>query len=221
MKRLLATLLLLAVTLAVLLWRMPASVLLWAIPSESSRALQLHRIEGTLWRGSAQFSVVAVPPALSLRWFCRPQWWPLGAQCDLGDAFAGSVTLHALSPALTAARVTAVVPLQVSAGAQVIARSPRVFAELATATLSRERVTVQGNLRAHDAAYRLGDSEIPLGEVSLDCAPATDAAAGSVCTLGNRGGNARLDGRLQLSPRGVSGSVELTPAGGVTQRFGF
>lgn len=221
MKRLLTAVALALITLSVLLWRLPASVLRLVLPPETGRAVQLHRVDGTVWQGSALFTAVAVPPALPVTWSCQPRLWPLGIRCELGDAFAGRVALNVLASEITAERINATVPLRVNAGAQVIAQSPRVLAEVATATLSRNRINIKGNLRAQDAIYRLGSTDIPLGEVSFDCTPAGEDAGGSVCTLANRGGGARLDGRLLLSSRGASGSVELTPAGGATQRFGF
>ena len=221
MKRLLTILALVLIALSVLVWRMPASVLRLFMPPDAARVVQLHRIDGTVWRGSALVSVTAVPPALPLTWSCRPQLSPLGVRCELGDAVAGSVVLNAVTSEVVAERLSTTLPLRVTAGAQVVAQSPRVVADVVAATLARDRLVVKGNLRGQDAAYRLGNTDIALGEVSVDCAPSTTAADGSVCTLANRGGSARIDGRLQLAPRAVTGSVELTPAGGVTQRFGF
>lgn len=221
MKRVLSVITLLLIAAAVLLWRLPASVLRLALPPELARVVQLHRLDGTVWHGSTLVTVSSVPPALPLAWTCRPVLWPLGVTCELRDAVGGNVTLNAVSQEVIAERITASVPLRVATGNQVIAQTPRVTASLAAATIARDRVLLKGNLRANDAAYRFGNADLQLGEVSLDCMAAPEVRGGSVCTIANRGGAARLDGRLQVSSRAVTGSIELTPAGGVTQRIGF
>ena len=71
MKRLVIALALITVALIVVIWRAPASLIAGVLPPEVSRVAQLHQATGTIWRGSALFSVTGVPPSLSLAWSVR------------------------------------------------------------------------------------------------------------------------------------------------------
>ena len=87
-------------------------------------------------------------------------------------------------------------------------------------TFSAAALSLKATLRADDARYRLGQTEVLLGEITADCTPNPDGAA-STCSVSNRGGNARLDGRVTLTSTKASGSMELTPANGAAQRVTF
>ena len=220
MKRLLIFVLLIAVALGVFVWQMPASLIAGFLPKDSSRFVQLHRITGTLWRGNALFSTMGVPPTLSLGWQCQPSIMPLGASCTLSESVTGMVQANLLAGTLTAEKITSVLPVQMSGGAAFMAESPRVALDVTSLAMSATKLAIQGSVRAVDARYAFGQAPIALGEVTADCKP--DAAtASSRCNISNRGGNARLDGQLTLTPRGASGSLELTPPGAPAQRVTF
>lgn len=222
MKRLLIVTTLVLIALAVFLWRLPVAAVLAVLPAESSRVLQLHRLDGTVWQGSALLSVAVVPPALPVAWSCRPQLAPVGVYCDLSGAISGVLRVDGLAREIAVGPVSGSVPVRVDAAGVTLAQAPRVSVDITRATATGTRLSLRGSLRAHEATYQLGPSALPLGEINLDCAPGVEAdAAASTCTLSNRGGGARLDGRLQLAPGGAHGSVELTPPGGATQRFAF
>ena len=220
MKRLLTFILLIAVALGVFVWQIPASLIAGFLPKETSRFVQLHRITGTLWRGNALFSTMGVPPTLSLSWQCQPSIMPLGASCALSESVTGMVQVNLLAGTITAEKVTAVLPVQVSGGTAFMAQSPRVALDVASLALSATKLAIQGSVRAESARYVFGQAPVALGEVTADCKPDV-AAASSRCNISNRGGNARLDGQLTLTPRGASGSLELTPTGATAQRVTF
>ena len=220
MKRFFIALALLAVALIVAIWRAPASFIAGMLPPEISRVAQLHQATGTLWRGSALFTVTGVPPSLSLAWQCRPSLSPVGARCELSESLSALVTLDVLPNKLTAERVSASLPIQVAAAGAASATSPVVVANFSEIIASRSSLSIKGNLRVSDAMYRLGNTETSLGELTVECASAADNVS-STCAISNRGGNARLDGRLSLTTSKASGSLELTPANGPTQRVNF
>lgn len=220
MKRIFMILGLLAVALIIAIWRAPASLLAGVLPTEMSRVVQLHQATGTLWHGSALFSLPGVPPSLALAWSCRPSISPLGVRCELSESASALITVDLLSSTLRAERVSATLPIQAAAAGAVMAASPHVVAGFSEILATRNSVAIKGSLRAADASYRVGSAETSLGEVTMECAPAPDALS-SACSLSNRGGNARLDGRLSLAPNKASGTLELTPANGPTQRVVF
>ncbi len=220
MKRLLLALALLAIALAVAIGRVPASLIAGVLPPESSRVAQLHQITGTIWRGSARLSVIGVPPSLSLAWQCRPSLAPLGVRCELSEALSALVSVDVLGNKVSAERVSALLPIQANVAGAAAAASPSVIATFSEITVSRSALSIRGNLRASDASYRFGTTETSLGELTVECAPSADATH-STCTVSNRGGNARLDGKLSLTSTKAGGSLELTPANGPMQRVNF
>ena len=220
MRRLLIFFLLLTVALSVFVWQLPASIIAGFLPSETSRFVQLHRITGTLWRGNALFSTTGVSPTLSVAWQCQPSVMPLGASCALSESVTGVAQFDLIATTLTAGKITAVLPVQMGGGAAFMAESPRVALDIASLTMNAATLTIQGSVRAESARYAVGQAPVALGEVTADCKPDA-ASASSRCSISNRGGNARLDGQITLTPRGASGMLELTPSGGTAQRITF
>ena len=220
MRRLLIFFMLLTVALSVFVWQLPASIMAGFLPSESSRFVQLHRITGTLWRGNALFSTTGVSPTLSVAWQCQPSIMPLGASCALSESVTGVAQFDLIATTLTAGKITAILPVQVGGGAAFMAESPRVALDIASLTMNAATLTIQGSVRAESARYAVGQAPVALGEVTADCKPDA-ASASSRCSISNRGGNARLDGQITLTPRGASGMLELTPSGATAQRITF
>lgn len=220
MKRLLIFLLLLAIALGVFVWQLPASIVAGFLPTEASRFVQLHRITGTLWRGNALFSTMGVSPTLSVAWLCQPSVIPLGASCTLSESVTGGAQVNLVSGTLTAEKLAVVVPVLVGGVAAFSAESPRVALDIASLAISATTLAISGSVRAESARYAFGQAPVALGEVTLDCKPDT-ASATSRCSISNRGGNARLDGQLTLTPRNASGTVELTPSDAPAQRITF
>lgn len=221
MKRLVIFILLIAVASGVFVWRLPASIVAGFLPADASRFVQLHRITGTFWRGSALFSTTGVSPTLSVAWQCQPSIMPLAASCSLSESVTGMAKVNLLSSTLTAEKITAVLPVQVrGGGAAFMAESPRVALDFASLKVTATTLAIQGSVRAEFARYAFGQAPLALGEVTADCKPDA-ASASSRCSISNRGGNARLDGQLTLTPRGASGTLELTPPGAVAQRVTF
>lgn len=232
MKRILTWSGLVLVALSVLVWRAPASLVAAALPPEISRAMQLHELTGTLWQGRALFSVTSIPPSLALAWACRPSLSPLGVRCVLSESASALLTFDLLANAVHAERVTAQVPIQLSAVGIAQAGSPNLVVNFPEILVGKNRVDITGGLRASEATYRLGGDDLALGELTVECAPATDAASansaigakasrGSNCTLSNRGGGARVDGKISISSSNAGGTLALTPANGPTQRITF
>jgi hypothetical protein len=219
-KRIFIALAMLAVAFIVAIWRAPASLIAGLLPVETARIAQLHQASGTIWRGSALFSVTGVPPSLSLAWQCRPSLAPLGLRCELGEAMSALVTVDVFANKLIAERVSSSLPLQITAAGTATATSPNVVASFSEIIASSSTLSIKGNLRASDANYRFGNAEASLGELTVECAPSLDAT-NSTCTVSNRGGNAKLDGKLALTGSKASGSLELTPANGPAQRVNF
>lgn len=220
MKRLLIFLLLLAVALGVFVWQLPASIIAGFVPKEASRFVQLNRITGTLWRGNVLFSTIGVAPALSVTWQCQPSIMPLGASCALSDSVTGVAQVDLFSTTLTAGKITAGLPVQVGGVAAFMAESPRVALDIASLTLNATTLALLGSVRAESARYAFGQTPVALGEVTADCKP-DPSSASSRCSISNRGGTARLDGQLRLTPRSASGTLELTPSGAPAQRITF
>ena len=220
MKRFFVFLSLLTVALMVAVWRAPASLIAGLLPAEISRVAQLHQTTGTIWRGSALFSVAGVPPSLSVAWQCAASFAPLGLRCELNESLNARVTVDVLANQLIAKRVSANLPIQLTVGGVATATSPNVIANFSEIAASRNGLSVKGSLRASDAGYRFGNTEASLGELTVECTPAADAT-NSTCTISNRGGNARLEGKLSLTSNKASGSLELTPANGSAQRVNF
>lgn len=220
MKRLLFCCLLVVIALLVCLWRLPASVALALLPAQAASVLRVHQLDGTIWSGSAKFSVQHVPPTLSLDWTCRPALAPVGLSCELRDAVSGRLGASVLDRSLTAQQLTVSLPVQIQAGGVALGGSPRVAATVSELLLSPNQFALKAVARVDDATWRFGQSELRLGELSVDCVPATDRAS-THCALSNRGGDARLDGKATLSTQRIGGSVELAPANGPVQRFAF
>ena len=213
-------LLLLVVALGVFVWQLPASIIAGLLPSETSRFVQLHRVTGTVWRGNALFSAIGVSPTLSLSWQCQPSISPLGVGCSIAESATGVLQLDFLSGTLTTEKVTAVLPVQLRTGSALMVESPRVAIDISSLTINAKSLAIQGNIRADSARYAFGQAPMALGEVTAECKP--DLPSGtSRCSVSNRGGSARLDGQLTLTPRGASGTLELAPAGAAAQRVTF
>ena len=220
MKRLFVFLALLVVAFTVAIWRAPASLIAGMLPAEMSRVAQLHQTTGTIWRGKALFTVTGVPPSLSVAWQCAASFAPLGLRCELSESLRALVTVDVLANKLIAERVSANLPIQLTVAGVATARSPFVTASFSEIAASRNGLSVKGSLRASDAGYRFGNTEASLGELTVECTPSADAT-NSICSISNRGGNARLDGKLSLTSNKASGSLELTPANGSAQRVNF
>lgn len=220
MRRLLIFLLLLTAALGVFVWQLPASIIAGFVPKEAIRFVQLHGITGTLWRGNALLSTIGVSPTLSVAWQCQPSIMPLGASCALSESVTGTAQVNLLSSTLTAEKVTAVVPVQIGSVAAFMAESPSVTLDIASLTMSATALAIQGSVRAESARYAFGQAPVALGEVTADCKP-EPASASSRCSISNRGGSARLDGQLALTPKSASGTLELTPTGAPAQRVTF
>ncbi len=222
MKRIFVAIALLVVTLTVAIWRAPASLIAGVLPPEISRVAQLHQLTGTVWEGRALLTMTGVPPSLSLAWLCRPSLAPLGVRCVLSESLSAQVIVDVVAGKLVAERVNASLPLQLTVAGAASATSPSVVANFSVITASRSALSIQGNLRASDASYRVGNTETSLAELTVECTPSSDAAnANSTCAVSNRGGNARLDGKILLERGKTSGSLELTPANGPAQRVVF
>lgn len=220
MKRIVVAIVLLCVALGVCLWRLPASLVALAMTPNSSRFLQLHEASGTLWNGRARLNITGVPPTLSIAWQCRPSLSPPGARCALNDTVAGSLEVNALATTLTSDQLAFSLPLNVTPAAGVTAASTRVNTTVQRLRVSQNALSLKANLRADDARYRIGPSDIALGEVTVDCVPNADNVS-SLCTIANRGGSARLDGRVTVTASKATGTLELTPANGPVQRVSF
>ena len=220
MKRMLVALMLLFVALTVAVWRAPASLIAGTLPPEISRVAQLHQTTGTIWRGSALFTVLGVPPSLSLAWRCRPSIAPLGVRCELSESLSALIVGDVFANRLIAERVSASLPIQATIAGAASATSPNVTANFSEIIASRNALSLKGNLRASEVGYRFGNTETLLGELTVECAPSPDTKT-STCSISNRGGNARLDGKLLLTSNKATGSVELTPANGPAQRVNF
>ena len=220
MKRIFVVLALVTVSLIVAIWRAPASLIAVALPPEISRVVVLHQITGTLWRGSMLFSVSGVPPSLSVAWQCRPSLAPLSLRCELSESLSALVTVDVFANKLIAERVSASLPIQFTIVGAAAATSPYVVAIFSEVIASRSTLSLKGNLRAKDAGYRFGNTETLLGELTAECAPSSDATT-STCTISNRGGSARLDGKLSLTSSKASGSLDFTPTNGPAQRINF
>ncbi|MBL8310844.1 MAG: hypothetical protein JNL19_10520 [Burkholderiales bacterium] len=223
MKRIVIWIGLAAVACLVCLWRLPASVMLAALPAKAAAQVQVHRISGTVWQGELLASVTGVAPALPLAWACRPSLSPVGIACRITGGLSGELSFGLLDSTLLAQGVQASVPIQAGVpGGRVTAAPLQV--QIKSVQASTTTVELNGSARAVDVVLRLGAAATPLGEVTLDCTP--DAAAGGPasrtrCTVGNRGGAARLDGQLTLTTSGASGAVDFTPAGGPRQSIRF
>ena len=220
MKRIFVVPTLITVSLIVAIWRAPAPLIAVALPSEISRVVILHQLTGTIWRGSALFDVMGVPPSLSVAWQCRPSLAPLGLRCDLSESLSALVTVDVFANKLIAERVSASLPIQFTIVGAAAATSPNVIAIFSEVIASRTTLSVRGNLRASDVGYRFGITETSLGELTVECTPSPDATT-STCTISNRGGDARLDGKLSLTSIKASGSLEFKPANGPAQRINF
>lgn len=224
MKRLALALLLTVVALTVSIWRAPASVLAGLLTPEITRLAQLHHTTGTIWQGTALFSVYGVPPTLSLAWHCRPSLAPVGVRCELSEAMSASVTIDVFGSKVVAQRVSAAVPVHVVVAGATTASSHTVAATFTDVTASPTALSVKGSVRASDSTYRQGNVEWTLGELTVECTPnagAAEVGASSSCSISNRGGSARLEGKLSLGSKKASGIVDFTPATGPTQRVNF
>ena len=222
MTRIFVALALLVVALTVAIWRAPASVIAGVLPPEITRVAQLHEVSGTIWAGRALFSVTGVPPSLSLAWRCRPSLAPVGVRCSLAESLSAQVIVDLFAGKLVAERVNAALPLHLTVAGAATAASSNVVANFSEITGSRSAISIKGNLRASDASYRVGSADTSLGELTVECTPSTDGAnATSTCAVSNRGGSARLDGKILFTGNKASGSLELTPTNGPAQRVAF
>lgn len=220
MRRLVVAIALLGIAVTVCIWRLPASLIALAMTPETGRFMQLHEASGTLWNGRARLSINGVPPTLAIAWQCRPSLSPPGARCQLNDSVTGSLHVNAMAAALTSDQLAFALPLNLTPAAGVSAASTRVAATVQQLSLSQSALSLKAMLRADDARYRIGSSDIALGEVTVDCTPNADGIS-SLCTVANRGGSARLDGRITVASSKASGTLELTPANGPVQRVSF
>jgi hypothetical protein len=220
MRRTAIAVALLLVAVLVCIWRLPASLVALAMSPDTSRFVQLHEASGTVWNGRVRLNLTGVPPTLSIAWACRPSWSPPGAHCLLRDSASGTLQVNAFAASVTGEQLVIAVPVDVAPVAGFAATSTRAAATIARITVSQSVLQLKADLRASEARYRIGQSDIALGEVSVDCSPDPDAVS-SACTVANRGGSARLDGRIKVSMGKATGTLELTPANGAVQRVSF
>ena len=201
------------IALSVLVRRMPASVL--RCSCRRTRYGWCNCIASTARCGvAAPLSPTGVPPRCPLPGLSAAVGGRSASGCELGDAAAGkrrAERRHLRGGSRTTDHDPA---LRVTCGRTGRCPITRVVADVVAATLARDRLVVKGNLRGQDAAYRSATPTSPRAKSARIARLRQLVADGSVCTLANRGGSARIDGRLQLAPRAVTGSVELTPAGG-------
>jgi hypothetical protein len=217
-KRVAFVLLLILIAVAVALWRLPASIIITVLPDSVSRKIaphvSMHALDGTVWNGSARFSLAAVPPTLRVEWRCVPGVAPVGINCDLGDAATGNVRVAAFENSVTLSQIKIAQPVRISANGLRAFDSDLLSINITNAMISNQRATITANAVAIASVSRLRGNAAPLvlGEVSLDCAP-VDNSETSRCTLRNRAGEQRIDGQIELRPNRVSGSVSTgTPA---------
>jgi hypothetical protein len=223
-KRILFVLLLVLVALGVLLWRFPANAMLAFVPTKTLQSLaphlSIHEMNGTLWHGRARFTAAAIPPTLSLRWDCTPKPFALTIDCTLGESASGRLAISPLSQTLNVIDLKSVAPLRFVAPGSTIVSSDAVSIVIASAELSSTKTKLTATLTATHAASQTGSTMLPLGEVSIDCAP-IDSAPTSRCKLRNRNADNRVDGDIELGPQRATGNIVFTPTGGSSQRMSF
>jgi hypothetical protein len=216
--------LLLLVALAVLVWRFPASAVLAFVPSQTmpqlNRFVSLHEVNGTLWNGSARLTTIASPASLQLVWNCAPQIASLTLDCALSGAASGRVRAQPLQNSITIESLQLRQALNISPNANVSATSEALSLTIARGRVSRQSAAFEGSVVARDTSYRVGKTTTELGEVFIDCKPASDNATTN-CAIKNRASNAKLDGTLTLSPARASGSIDLNAPGLPPQRTSF
>ncbi|TAG50157.1 MAG: hypothetical protein EAZ30_00140 [Betaproteobacteria bacterium] len=224
MKRILFALLLVLVALGVLLWRFPASAMLAFVPTKALQSLaphlSMHELDGTLWRGRVRLTAAAIPSTLSLQWDCAPKPLSLSIECALSESVSGRVTISPSSQSLNVADLKSVVPLRFVAPGSTVISSDAVSIAVASAEFANTKAKVTATLTASNATSQTGSTALPLGEVSVDCAP-IDSAPASRCTLRNRNAENRVDGDIEFGPQRATGSVVFTPSGGSAQRMSF
>ncbi len=226
MKRAAFVLLLFIVVVCVAIWRMPASVVMVALPDAVAKNIaphvSVHALDGTLWSGSAQFTLSAVPPTLRMAWRCSPSLSPLGLNCDVSDAVVGNVRLAALEGALLLSEIKIVQPVRLSINGLHAFDSDALSLAVTDARLSKQSLSMNANAVSVGSASRLRVNAAPLalGEISMDCAPIdkTERSEASRCTLRNRASDQRIDGQIELRPNRVSGNIT---AGSPVQTFTF
>jgi hypothetical protein len=217
-KRIAFVLLLILIAVVAALWRLPASIIITVLPDSVSRQIaphvSVHALDGTIWKGSARFSLAAVPPSLRVEWRCVPSVAPVGLNCDLGDAATGNVHVAAFENLVTLSQIKIAQPVRLFVNGLRAFDSDLLTINVSNVVLSNQRAAVSANAVAIAGVSRLRGNAAPLvlGEVSLDCAP-VDNSETSRCTLRNRAGEQRIDGQIELRPNRVSGSVSTgTPA---------
>jgi hypothetical protein len=226
MKRVTFALLLFVVAACVAIWRMPASVAMLALPDAIAQNMaphvSVHAIDGTLWSGSAQLTLSAVPPTLRVAWQCSPGLSPFGLNCDVSDAIVGNVRVAALENAVLLSQMKIAQPIRLSVNGLRAFDSDVLSLTVGDARLSRQSLSINANAVSVGSTSRLRGNAAPIaiGEISMDCAPIdkTDRSAASQCTLRNRASDQRIDGQIELRPNRVSGSITT---GSPAQTFTF
>jgi hypothetical protein len=210
------------IALVVFLWRFPASAALSFLPKNevTKNWVKLHELRGTLWAGSARFTVNGIPATQTLSWSCAPSVFSLTIECALGNAITGRIAIQPLSRTLIASDLETTQSLQWSGVANSAFSSDIATIKVSSATFSPKLAQVTANAIAKGVDTRTGNAALSWGEVSLDCAP-IDQSAVSKCALRNRASDNRLDGNIDISATRASGNVTITPSGASPQRIAF
>jgi Type II secretion system (T2SS), protein N len=221
MKRALFVLLLIATALFVFAWRLPASVLLFALPNNAQleRFVRLHDIEGTLWSGSARLTSALSPAAQRLSWRCAPSIATVAINCTVNGAVEATLSAKPLAQTLRIDSLSLQQTLDVRPNAAAAASAQSFSLTVKDALLSTRQIAFTGTANASDTTVSFGNVVTELGEVFLDCKPATDAT--TQCSLKNRASATRIDGAITLSGQRATGNVELNAPGAVAQKFSF
>ena len=226
MKRGACFVLLIVIALVVPVWRLPASVFFAALPdsvmSAAAPHISIHAITGTVWNGSAEFSLAPVPPRLRINWQCVPSVSPFGASCGLSDAVTGNAQLRALDQSVQLSQIKLAQPVRAMFNGIRVFDSELLSIAIDNATLSNAAAIVKGSAMSTNSQSRVGNAPLALGEVSIDCVPTANALTlSSICTLRNRAANQRIDGVIELRSNRVSGTITLPQTNGPTQTFTF
>jgi hypothetical protein len=222
MRRIALVIAMLLLALAVFLWRFPASAALAFFPMGDAvkSAIKLHDVRGTLWSGSARFTVSVIPATQTIAWTCVPRIFSLSIQCELGDALRGQIEVAPLKKTLTISGLETTQALRWSGVANTTFSSEMTNIKLSKATLGLTQALVTATAVANRVETVAANAPLSWGEVSMDCAP-VDQTQGSRCTLRNRASDNRLDGQIEIGANRVSGNLTITPAGASAQRIAF
>ncbi len=221
MKRLIFVIALIAVSLSILLWRLPASALLLALPNPSSFAhvARLHDVDGTLWQGSARLTTALSSAAQRITWRCTPSL-SASIDCVLGGAVESSLRVQPFAQTLHVDSLSLQQTLNAAPSGVATTSAQSLSVTVKDARLSRQHIAFTGSAIARDAAFAVSNTTTELGEVFVDCKPSADAKS-TDCTVKNRASTTRIDGTFALMAQRATGSIEVSVPGAATQKFGF